>query len=259
MSNWKSGAGRGAAWLRTGWFFGLWCVALAAGAAESDDNDGEPADEASLSRPSQHTAPGERGTAAQAREQVEWLDIGGQRLWMAVADAHAPVRGTMLFLAPAEGAINDDSRISNLWRTLPRYGWHGYYLSLPAGVDVAAAVREVQQRMPTLDRFVLICEAGGCLRWLQTKGAMGSIATVYFNLPVQPGYVLDASTREAWAAMQPPGLVIQEHPWQWSDQLRLGSDFELHLLPLSRNMRQDTPAARKVRGWLKRRLQVGAN
>ena len=58
------------------------------------------------------------------------------------------------------------------------------------------------------------------------------------------------------SALSAPALILQEHPHGWPDEMPLAQGFELHLLPLGR-AGQDSLVQRKLRGWLKRRLQAG--
>lgn len=226
-------------------------------AAEEPEEDAAASADMPSGRPSHLTSRVDRGEAIATHEQVEWLDIGGERLWMGVQGAQQPVRGSMLLLAPASAAVSDRGHLATLWRAMPRYGWHTFLVSMPEDAPADQLIRQAQQKMPTLDQFVVVCEADACLGWVAAEGALGTVATVYLNLPVQPGYRLHEVLKRSWPKVEPPGLVLQEFPRKWNYKLALAGDFELHLVPKARSDLTNSMVMRKLRGWLKRRLNAG--
>lgn len=208
-------------------------------------------------RPSYLTSRVDRGEAIASHEQVEWLNLGGEQLWMGVRRAQQPVHGSMLLLAPAGTAVGDSGHLATLWRAMPRYGWHTFLVGMPAEVSADQLIKQAQRKMPSLDKFVVVCEADACLGWVAAEGALGTVATVYLNLPVQPGYRLHEVLKVSWAKVEPPGMVLQEFPLKWDYKLALAGDFELHLVPKARSDLSNSMVMRKLRGWLKRRLNAG--
>ena len=81
--------------------------------------------------------------------------------------------------------------------------------------------------------------------------------TVFINVPLTDDSVVDPEDKARWRNMASPGLILQEHPQGWPAALELATDVELHLLPMGRQTRQNSRILRNLRGWLKRRLQLG--
>ncbi len=234
----------------------LFCSSLAAAAhaaQTAEENDTETASEEGSTRAAHLTALKDRGEVLAEREEIIWLE--DNQSWMVVQPARTSVRGTVLLLADGDASANGKSHLAALRRHLPSFGWHTYFLNLPADVEVSAIMDAARTRMQAAPNQLLVCEGLACLRLVE-GGVVHGAGSVFINVPLLPGEHVASELVSAWSAAAAPALLLQEHPNVWPEVLMLKEDFELHLLPVSRAA-NGSLLQRKLRGWLKRRLQAG--
>ncbi len=231
-----------------------WGLSAALHAAETvAQKDKEAAAPEAPTRAAHLTALQDRGAVLAGREEIIWLEQ--ERFWMVVQPARTSVRGAVLLLADADTSANGNSHLAALRRHLPSFGWHTYFLNLPEEAGVAGLVEAARARMQSAPNQLLACEGQACLRLVE-GGIVHAAGSVYINVPLLAGEHVAPALVSAWSQAAAPALLLQEHPNVWPEVLTLSEDFELHLLPVSRAA-NGSLLERKLRGWLKRRLQAG--
>ncbi len=234
-------------------FIGL--VALSAGAAEDAAKETVAVTDATAVRQSHLTSYAERGRSLAAREEVLWFDWQGEQRWIAVQPARSAARGSILLLAEEDASANGAGHLAALRRALPAYGWQTYFTNLPDAEDLAALLSAARERVQDVQTLLVACEGEACARLAVAEQPAVS-GVVYVNVPwIEQGFT-SAEDKEIWSALPAPTLILQEHPRGWPEDLPLAEGTELHRLPLGR-AGPDSLVQRKLRGWLKRRLQAG--
>ncbi len=229
-------------------------LGLSAAAAEEDDPAAAAGDAATV-RQSYLTTYTERGESLAAREEVLWFDWQGEQRWMAVQPARTEVRGSMLLLAEEGASANGHGHLAALRRALPAHGWQTYFTNLPDAEGIAALLSAARGRVQAAETLLVVCEGEACKRLVGIDPG-GVSGIVYVNVPWLPQGLVSAELAASWSNLPAPALILQEHPYRWPEELPVAQGTELQLLPVGHAAR-DSLVQRKLRGWLKRRLQAG--